>query len=101
MHTAGEGCRLTYELLPMVVWLHTPMNLLLLPLLSAGVWLIGLDRDNDDVIMTMSEVLRQIESLDQILDDATVPGPTTMSAVSLARHDYEDKLEAAINEQIK
>lgn len=35
------------------------------------------------------------------MDKSQVPGPTTMSAVSLARQDYADRLEAAVNEQIK
>eukprot|EP00879_Flechtneria_rotunda_P000268 GHRR01000353.1.p1 GENE.GHRR01000353.1~~GHRR01000353.1.p1 ORF type:complete len:282 (+),score=80.24 GHRR01000353.1:150-995(+) len=52
------------------------------------------------IFQPFEEVQGQLSLLDQIIDGANVPGPTTMSAVSLARHDYDDKLEAAINEQI-
>jgi hypothetical protein len=48
-----------------------------------------------------TEVQAQLATLDDIIDNARVPGPTTMAAASLARMDYADELEAAINEQIK
>jgi hypothetical protein len=48
-----------------------------------------------------AEVQDQLAVLDSIMDDKAMPGPTTMSAVSMARMDYEERLEAAINEQIK
>jgi hypothetical protein len=38
--------------------------------------------------------------LDEILDSAPLPGPTTMAPCSLARLDYDERLEAAVNEQI-
>jgi hypothetical protein len=43
----------------------------------------------------------QLAVLDSIMDEKYMPGPTTMSAASMARMDYEERLEAAINEQIK
>lgn len=52
------------------------------------------------VFQPFQEVQAQLSVLDDILDNSSVPGPTTMAAASLARMDYEGGLEAAINEQI-
>lgn len=52
------------------------------------------------VFQPFQEVQGQLAVLDDIIDKNQVPGPTTMSAVSLARQDFTDRLEAAVNEQI-
>ncbi|KAF6250549.1 ferritin [Scenedesmus sp. NREL 46B-D3] len=60
----------------------------------------GADELSGIIFQPYQEVQAQLATLDDIIDNAGVPGPTTMSSVSMARMDYEDRLEAAINEQI-
>jgi ferritin heavy chain len=52
------------------------------------------------VFQPFQEVQGELSVLDNIMDKAQVPGPTSMSALSLARQDYQETLEAAVNEQI-